>query len=51
MGKRHTLQRVSLYNGMPKKLLDISRIKLMGWCPKKSLKDGIKDSYEWYLKQ
>lgn len=38
-------------DGMPKKLLDISRIKSMGWGPKKSLKDGLKDSYEWYLKQ
>lgn len=38
-------------DGMPKKLLDISRMKAMGWIPKKSLKYGIKDSYEWYLKQ
>ena len=38
-------------DGMPKKLLDVSRIKTMGWSPKKSLKGGIKDSYEWYLKQ
>ena len=38
-------------DGMPKKLLDVSRIKARGWSPKKSLKDGIKDSYEWYLKQ
>ncbi|HZX48811.1 MAG TPA: GDP-L-fucose synthase [Nitrospirota bacterium] len=38
-------------DGMPKKLLDVSRIKAKGWGPKKSLKGGIKDSYEWYLKQ
>ena len=38
-------------DGMPKKLLDVSRIKARGWGPKKSLKGGIKDSYEWYLKQ
>jgi len=38
-------------DGMPKKLLDVSRIKEKGWGPKKSLKDGIKDSYECYLKQ
>ena len=38
-------------DGMPKKLLDVSRIKAKGWSAKKSLKDGIKDSYEWYLKQ
>jgi len=38
-------------DGMPKKLLDVSRMKAKGWSPKKSLKDGIKDSYEWYLKQ
>src|SRR4030065_461168 len=37
-------------DGMPKKLLDLSRIKTRGWSPKKSLKGGKKDCYEWYLK-
>ena len=36
-------------DGMSKKLLDISRIKSLGWEPKTSLQDGIKKTYEWYL--
>lgn len=35
--------------GNPKKLLDISKIKSMGWESKTSLKDGIKKTYRWYL--
>lgn len=37
-------------DGTPKKLLDISRLKSLGWEPKISLKDGIKRTYEWYKK-
>ena len=35
-------------DGSPKKLLDISRIKALGWKPKTSLEKGIRKSYEWY---
>ena len=35
-------------DGMPRKLLDVSKIKLLGWNPKFSLKDGLKKTYEWY---
>ncbi len=37
-------------DGTPKKLLDISRIKALGWEPKTSLEEGIRKTYEWYLK-
>ena len=37
-------------DGMPKKLLDVSRIKALGWEPKTSLADGIRKAYAWYLK-
>lgn len=37
-------------DGTPKKLLDIYRIKSLGWNPKVSLEDGIKKTYSWYLK-
>jgi GDP-L-fucose synthase len=35
-------------NGTPKKLLDLSRLKSLGWEAKTSLKDGIKKTIEWY---
>lgn len=37
-------------DGTPKKLLDISKIKSLGWEPKINLKHGIKKAYEWYLR-
>jgi len=36
-------------DGMPRKLLDVSKIKVLGWQPKISLKDGIRKTYEWYV--
>jgi len=38
-------------DGMPRKLLDISRLKALGWSPEISLEDGIRSTYEWYLDQ
>ena len=35
-------------NGTPKKVLNIDKIKTLGWEPKISLADGIKSTYEWY---
>ena len=37
-------------DGMPKKLLDNSKIVNMGWRPKTKLAEGIKRTYRWYLK-
>jgi GDP-L-fucose synthase len=36
-------------NGTPRKLLDISRIKELGWKPNISLEKGIKETYQWFL--
>jgi GDP-L-fucose synthase len=35
-------------NGMPRKLLDVSKIKELGWEPTVSLREGIHRTYEWY---
>ncbi len=37
-------------DGTPRKLLDTSRIKNLGWKPKLSLRQGLKNSYESYLR-
>lgn len=36
-------------DGTPRKLLDVSRIKSLGWEPKIQLCDGIAATYAWYL--
>lgn len=36
-------------DGMPKKLLDISKIRETGWKPKVSLEEGIAKTYQYYL--
>jgi len=36
-------------NGTPKRLLDNSKLKNLGWNPKVKLKDGLKETYNWYL--
>ena len=38
-------------DGTPQKLLDILRLKNLGWAPTVTLHEGIRKSYEWYLKQ
>ena len=37
-------------DGNPRKLLDSSKIKKLGWEPKIKLPNGLKISYDWYLK-
>jgi len=36
-------------DGTPRKLLDVSRIRSLGWEAKTSLEAGIKATYEWFL--
>jgi dTDP-D-glucose 4,6-dehydratase len=37
-------------DGAPRKLLDVSRLSAMGWGPRITLRAGIQQTYEWYLK-
>ena len=35
-------------NGTPRKVLNVDKIKALGWEPKITLEEGIKSTYEWY---
>lgn len=37
-------------DGTPQKLLDVSRLKALGWSPRIDLRRGVHDTYTWYLK-
>jgi len=36
-------------DGMPRKLLDTSRINALGWQPRIGLREGVASTYSWYL--
>jgi len=36
-------------DGMPRKLLDTSRINALGWHPTIKLRDGVASTYDWYV--
>ena len=35
-------------NGTPRKVLNVDKIKSLGWKPKINLREGIESTYEWY---
>ena len=37
-------------DGTPRKLLDTTRLQKLGWTPRVSLRDGIEQTYQWYLR-
>ena len=36
-------------NGTPRKVMNVDKIKELGWKPKVKLRDGIESAYKWYL--
>jgi len=36
-------------DGAPRKLLDVSRLRKLGWLPMRELRQGIVETYEWFL--
>ena len=38
-------------DGTPRKLMDVSRLARMGWEYTITLEDGVRDTYDWFLKQ
>ncbi|MFM8765791.1 MAG: GDP-L-fucose synthase, partial [Spartobacteria bacterium] len=37
-------------DGTPRKLMSVGRLLALGWKPRIGLKEGIRDAYEWFLK-
>lgn len=38
-------------DGMPRKFLDTTNINSLGWRPKKSFREGLEDTYKWYIQE
>lgn len=38
-------------DGTPRKVLDVSRLRNLGWSPAHDLESGIRSTYEWFLEQ
>ena len=51
MGKGEKIFDESKPDGTPRKLLDTSKIRRLGWSPKISLEEGIQRTYDWYKEQ
>lgn len=43
------VQDAAMPDGTPRKLLDVSRLKGLGWQPRVALRDGLAETYAWFL--
>ena len=48
--KNHYEWDTSKPNGTPRKVLNVDKMKSLGWEPKIGLREGIESTYEWYKK-
>ncbi len=39
----------SMPDGMPRKLLDVSRLEALGWKAQVGLREGLEQTYRWYV--
>ena len=37
-------------DGTPRKVLDVSRVRALGWAPRIGLREGLWDAYRWFLR-
>ncbi len=44
----HIVYDSSMPDGTPRKLLDVSRLRALGWSPKISLSEGVAGTYAWF---
>lgn len=47
----HILWNRNMPDGTPRKLLDVSRLSALGFAPQISLRQGIEETYRWYLQK
>jgi GDP-L-fucose synthase len=38
-------------DGMPRKVLDVSKLSALGWKAQIEFREGVQSTYDWYLKQ
>ena len=50
VGSRSPIEHdLSKPDGTPRKLLDVSRLKTLGWQAQTSLRDGLRKTYQWFV--
>lgn len=47
----NVIYNTAMPDGTLRKLLDVSKLTSLGWCPGIELEDGIRSTYLWYLKR